>query len=270
VTQLSTSDRAGSHIFDNDRSAASDRLRCLADVLDRFTTDRLDYAGIPEGARCLELGGGCGSIAVWMAEVSGPDGAVVATDVKPQHFQAHPRVSVVEHNLVTDALPAGPFDLIHARLLLAYLPSRRQILPRLVQALAPRGALVVEEWGAAGPAGILTSAAPDAADLYQRYHHALLAVLVAQGTDTAWCRQVPQAMLDAGLVDVDTETHARSWHGGSAGCRLPIAVFTAGWDQLVAHGADPEDLERLHDVLTDPRTVLLGDTTFSTVGRKTP
>jgi SAM-dependent methyltransferase len=254
--------------MDNDQPTAPDTLRYLAEILDSFTTYRLELAGVPEGGRCLELGAGSGSIAVWLADAVGEDGSVVATDIQPRHIPAHPRVRVLAHNLATDPLPPGRFDVINARLLLAHLPTRRRSLTSLADALAPGGFLLVEEWGAAGPAGILSATEPDAADLYSRYQATLLEVFTAHGTDTAWCRQVAGTMIDAGLVDVEVELNAQSWPGGSAGCRLPIAVFTEAWDQLVAHGADPDDLDRLHDVLCDPSTLLLGETTVSTVGRK--
>jgi 2-polyprenyl-3-methyl-5-hydroxy-6-metoxy-1,4-benzoquinol methylase len=43
-------------------------------------------------------------------------------------------------------LPAGRYDLIHARLVLSHLPQRRDVLARLVQALRPGGWLVVEDF----------------------------------------------------------------------------------------------------------------------------
>lgn len=50
------------------------------------------------------------------------------------------------HDIVKDPLPAHSFDLIHARLVLAHLPARDQVLPRLVASLRPGGWLVVEDF----------------------------------------------------------------------------------------------------------------------------
>jgi tRNA A58 N-methylase Trm61 len=46
--------------------------------------------GIAEGARCLEVGAGRGSIAAWLCRAVGPAGHVTATDLQtsmrwPQH-----------------------------------------------------------------------------------------------------------------------------------------------------------------------------------------
>lgn len=56
------------------------------------------------------------------------------------------RVEVHGHDIVKDPLPAHSFDLIHARLVLAHLPARDQVLPRLVASLRPGGWLVVEDF----------------------------------------------------------------------------------------------------------------------------
>ena len=55
------------------------------------------------------------------------------------------RVRFMEHNLLTDALPPGPFDLIMCRNLLYYLTAdhRERALSRLADALAPGGLLML-------------------------------------------------------------------------------------------------------------------------------
>jgi SAM-dependent methyltransferase len=255
------------YVLDNDQPTAAAMLQHLSTILDAFTIERLETAGVPEGGRCLELGAGNGSVAAWLAEMTGPRGSVVATDIKPQHVRPYRRVAVLDHNLVTDPLPPGPFDLIHARLLLAHLPQRRDILRRLLDVLGPYGVVLVEEWGATCPAMVLVAPDPDAATLYERYQHALLAVFAEQGNDTTWSRQVPAAMSEAGLVDIDTAVYAQSWPGGTAGCLLPVTVSAELRERLVRHGISGEDLDRLREALADPRVLVLGNLTWSTIGR---
>jgi protein-L-isoaspartate O-methyltransferase len=254
-----------SYVFDNDRPTAPDMLDHLSAVLDTATLRRLTKLGIAEGWRCLEVGAGNGSVAAWLAE-RGAD--VVATDIKPQHVRPHPGVTVLRHDVSTEELPPGPFHLIHARLLLAHLPQRCDVLFRMVERLAPGGALVIEEWGAVGAASVLYASDPDAGTLFDRYQTALVQLLKAQGNDGGWALRVPTVMVEAGLANVDTELSARSWRGGSAGCMLPVAVARELRDQLVAVGVAPSDLDSLAGVLADPATLLAGNLTVSTCGRQ--
>lgn len=267
MTTVSESRSGGRYVLDNDEPTAVAMLDCLSGVLDELTTARLRQAGVPVGGRCLEIGAGNGSIAARLAEQVGAIGQVIATDIKTQHVRAYPGVEVLAHDICVDPLPEGLFDVIHARLVLAHLPARREILGRLTQALAPGGALLIEEWGAR-PGAVLAAPDPDAADLYARYQRALLDVFAAWGNDNSWAASVPAAMLDAGLVAVDTTAHARSWTGGSAGCRLPIAVSSELHEHLVDAGMPAADLARLRELLADPALVLLGNLTYSTVGHR--
>jgi SAM-dependent methyltransferase len=269
VTTASASNPVRPYVLDNDQPTASAMLEHLSAILDGNTIERLESAGVPTGGRCLELGAGNGSIAAWLAAAVGSDGSVIATDIKPHHIRPYPRVTVLGHDLVTDPLPAGQFDLVHARLLLAHLPQRKQILRRLAAVLAPGGALVVEEWGEAGPGLVLDAPDPDTATLFERYQRALLGVFTAQGNDTSWSRQIASAMRECGLIDVDVSVYAQSWPGGTAGCLLPITVSAELRDRLLEHGISAEDLDLLRTRLADPRVLLVGNLTWSAIGRST-
>ncbi|HWG97756.1 MAG TPA: hypothetical protein VNV66_00145, partial [Pilimelia sp.] len=115
---------------------------------------------------------------------------------------------------------------------------------------------------------VLSSPVPDAAAIYGRYTAALVEVFRAFGNDPAWAAQVPQAMSDAGLVEVDTVCHADSWRGGSAGCLLPVVVSTELRAHLIEAGASADDLDALPEVMHHPDTLVLGNLTFSTIGRR--
>jgi SAM-dependent methyltransferase len=241
----------------------------LAEMLDPFTNRRLDQAGVRAGSRCLEVGAGSGTVAHWLAGRVGPGGEVIATDLDPTRIAGHPRITALTHDIVTDPLP-GRFDLIHARLVLAHLPERRQVLGRLVDALTPGGALVIDEFDASWDRCVLESPDPEAHRLFTAYQHALLAALLAAGADPGWGRQTHRAMRRAGLVQVDTEFWSRSWHGGQAGCLLPHAAAGQLHHQLTAAGMPAADLDRLRTLLLDPRLVIHGNTAVSTIGRPPP
>src|SRR4051794_39838469 len=72
-------------------------------------------AFVQPGWRCLEVGAGRGSMAVWLAERVGPTGHVVATDVDTRYLSRHEfsNLQVIEHNILEDPLDAlgpGSFD----------------------------------------------------------------------------------------------------------------------------------------------------------------
>jgi SAM-dependent methyltransferase len=265
----STEPGCSAYSFDNDDPAAADRHRHLADMLDPFTFARLAAAGDLTGRRCLEVGAGGGSVAGWLADRVGPHGHVLATDLNPRHLSTDRGYSVLRHDLVTEAVPAPPWDLIHARLVLLHLPERVEILGRLVAALAPGGILMLEEWATAYRGLVL--AAPDAAAsaLVDRYHDVLVErLLPANGNDPGWAGKVHSAMLAAGLSDVDTEIRSASWAGGTAGA-LIIAVNVAQLRSgFLSAGFTEEELDRLCRLAADPRLVVRGHFTYSTIGRR--
>ena len=75
-------------------------------------------------------------------------------------------------------------------------------------------------------------------------------------------------MLEAGLVDVDTQVSCRSWPGGSAGALLVAANIGQLRDKFLAAGMTDAQLDLLCHIITDPRLVLRGHLTYSTVGRR--
>jgi SAM-dependent methyltransferase len=265
---VSTGTPPSPYTFSNDRPTAVMLLAALAEMLDPFTQRRLTEAGIRRGGRCLEVGAGNGSIALWLAEQTGPDGTVTATDIRPQHIPRHPRVTMLKHNIAVDPLPAGPFDLIHARAVLQHLPERDTILARLAAALAPGGVLVVEELEARWSTAVLDTPDPAAHTIFAAYESALSKVLLDAGNDRTWCRRVHQAMCDAGLHEVNTEGWERSWRGGTGAGLLAYAGSTEKHHQLLQAGMDAAQLATLQWLAMNPALVLRGIPLLSTIGRR--
>jgi SAM-dependent methyltransferase len=255
--------------MDNDNPAATDHLAALAALLDPFTTARIDDLVHLTGTRCLEAGAGNGSIAVWLADHVGTTGFVLATDVKPRHIPLHPRLSTIRHDLSSQPLPDERYDFIHARLVLAHLPTRRHVLHRLVNALAQGGTLLIEDWDASRTDTVITAPSEEAAQLYTHYQQTVGDnVLAAAGTDRGWARRIHAAMIEEGLTDVDTVVHARSWTGGSPGCQLAAANLDQLREQLLAGGMTTEQIEELRPILDEPGLVVAGHPLCSTSGRK--
>lgn len=122
------------------------RLGHLASWADAVTIRRLENVKVGAGWRCLEVGAGVGSVARWLAEQVGDGGVVVATDINPRFLTEMPENTEVRlHDILSDDLEWGAYDLVHCRLVLQHLPDPRAALSRMVAALAPGGWLVVEE-----------------------------------------------------------------------------------------------------------------------------
>ena len=139
------------YLLTNAREQTVARFDALEEAFDFLTTGHLGRIGVAPGWRCLELGAGGGSIAAWLATQVGSAGRVVATDLDVSRFRTHSleQLEVRRLDLVTDALPVGPWDLIHERLVLQHVPARLQVLDRMVAALAPGGWIVLEDFDTA-------------------------------------------------------------------------------------------------------------------------
>ncbi|GAA4707237.1 class I SAM-dependent methyltransferase [Phytohabitans rumicis] len=255
--------------FDNRAPEADSQLRTLESFLDPITTARLAYPVLRRGAACWEVGAGGGSVARVMAAAVGPEGHVVASDLDPSHIEPDDNLSVVCHDARTDAAPSGaPFDVIHARLLLLHLPERRKVLRDLVDALAPGGWLVVEEFDCTAPLRVLTAPTDDAAKLFGQVMDVILGALQDRGADLAWAQDVHTEMVAAGLSEVDTVTHSESWTGGEPGAALHDLNSRTLEPRLVAAGLSVDQLTAFRKLAHDPSFASLSYQFVSTRGRK--
>lgn len=138
---------APDYAFPHSARDESRRLQLLEQHLDPLTKRRIQRLGISQGARCLEIGGGRGSITRWLSDVVGPAGRVIATDLQ-LGFLTEIDASNVErlrHDIRTDTFAPGSFDLIHTRAVLMHISPSVDLLRRMVTWLAPGGWVVFEE-----------------------------------------------------------------------------------------------------------------------------
>lgn len=136
------------YVFDNGAPQAPARLAALAEVFDPGSRRQILERGLGAGWRCLEIGGGLGTITRWLAERVGPAGSVLTTDIDPRHLHRLqlPNVEVCQHDVLVDPLPSGEFDLAVARLVLEHLPNPDIALSNMVRALLPGGWVLVEDF----------------------------------------------------------------------------------------------------------------------------
>jgi Methyltransferase domain len=114
-----------SYLLDNQQTEAGERFDALARLLDPVTFRHLDQTGVTTGWRCWEVGAGGVSVPAWLTARVGPAGRVLATDIDTSWLPADlAGVEVRRHDIGSDPAPDGPFDLVHARLVLVHVPAR--------------------------------------------------------------------------------------------------------------------------------------------------
>ncbi|HST48768.1 methyltransferase domain-containing protein [Jatrophihabitans sp.] len=196
-------DNSEGYLLDNRQSEAGERFQAMSELFDPVTFRHLEAVGIGPGWACWEVGAGSPSVPRWLAAQVGESGRVLATDLDTSWLPAgEAGYEVLRHEVGVDPVPAGEFDLIHARLLLVHLPRRAEVLASLVSALRPGGWLVIEDADTAlQPLACLDEYGP-AQRLANRVQTAFRSLLAARGADLAFGRTLPRLLREAGLEDV--------------------------------------------------------------------
>ncbi|MET0578341.1 MAG: class I SAM-dependent methyltransferase [Ilumatobacteraceae bacterium] len=256
------------YLLTNARSETVARFDALEEAFDALTVQHLARAGVGPGWRCLELGAGGGSIAHWLAEQVGPDGRVVALDldvsrVRPSSLD---QLEVRRHDLVTDDLPPGPWDLIHERLVLQHVPARIEVLDRIVAALAPGGWVVLEDFDT-GEVRTTDRDGPDH-ELIARVAVAFNGLLAARGGASSFAANARRELMDRGLVDTGSSGHVSIASGGTGFARAVAANTVQVREQLEASGFTSDELDHFLAVLDDPATLVGSPVLISTWGRQ--
>ncbi|MGF1428819.1 class I SAM-dependent methyltransferase [Kitasatospora sp. LaBMicrA B282] len=218
---------------------------------DPFTTERLAATGVGDGWHCLEVGAGEGEIARWLAARVAPTGEVLATDLTPERVAGAPGLRVERHDIARDPLPAGAFDLVHARLVLQLLPERRAVLERLRQALRPGGWIQIDEFDVSyGP--VLTAPTEAAAELYRTFLTAKNRAFAATGAHPVWGREAAADLAAAGFTALDPQPRIVLWRAGHPGLELLVSHTRTLRDQLLAEGLTDGQLAEVRALLRHP------------------
>ena len=249
------------YVLDNAAAQSPTRMRYLACLYDANTFRHLEARGLGQGWRCLEIGGGGGSVAQWLSERVGPSGQVIVTDIDPR-LLGHLRRSNVEvrvHDIALDPLEEEAFDLAHARLVLEHVPAREAALNRIVRAVRPGGWIVVEDFegGNLRPdPGAYRGEQPIAAYTLMRE------VMAECGVDLHYGRRLPGLMRAAGLVECGAEGRVFVHQPNSPGLRMLRANLEQLRGAILGTGRMSEaefdaDLERLEsDDILIPSPIL--------------
>jgi SAM-dependent methyltransferase len=203
------------YLLDNRQVEAGPRLVAISELFDPATFRLLSATGAGPGWRCWDVGAGGPSVPAWMAERVAPGGSVLATDIDCS-WMGDPgaagepgvvRVDVRRHDVVADPPPDGPFDLIHARLVLVHLPDRAAVAAMLAGLLRPGGWLVVEDADPAlQPLACIDEYGPDQ-ELANRIRNGFRALMAGRGVDLSFGRTLPRLFRDLGLIEIEAEAH---------------------------------------------------------------
>jgi len=218
------------------QAAEDDRLSLLEQILDPLSRQR--RALVQPGWRCLDVGAGRGSIAVWLAKQVGESGHVVATDIDLTYLKRLdvPNLEVRQHNILEDSLDAlGSFDLVCSRLTLFWLAGKQETaIQRMVECLRPGGWLLDEDadWGTLAP---VNPAHPYSARYNAAYRGGEW--WTERGYDPTFGRKLPVLFERCGLANIRHEATAEVVRGGSPWARWRQQTFEAirGWE-LADHG----------------------------------
>lgn len=240
------------YVFDNAWERGRARLATVEELLDPGSIRHLAALGVAPGWRCLEIGAGGGSIAQWLCERAGPSGSVTATDLDTRYLAVleAPNLEVRRHDVVADTLEADAFDLVHARLVLEHLPAREAVIHKLVRALKPGGALLIEALDYVSGVPVSTLGA----DEHERSQGVRLTEFGKAGLDAAYGRRLPAALRAAGLADVGNEGRVWVMEGGSPGARWFKLSMEQVRERLTGDGKlAAAEIDRMLEFFDDPQ-----------------
>ncbi|TAH36391.1 MAG: methyltransferase domain-containing protein [Planctomycetota bacterium] len=139
--------------------AELERLRHQHGVWRPLSEAAFDRVGVRAGWRVLDAGCGPGLVLADLRERVGPHGEIWGVDLVPAMLaearrmalqRGYDNVRLLQGDLHTVSLPPDSFDLIWLRWVLSFPPDPQVILQRLAAALAPGGALVVQDYNHEG------------------------------------------------------------------------------------------------------------------------
>ena len=245
------------YILDNAWQQQRQRLAGLEAWFDPGTIRHLEALGVSPGWRCLEIGGGGGSIAEWLCRRVGSEGYVLATDIDTRFLDAltHPNLEVRRHDILRDPLPEGAFDLVHSRFVLEHLADPMTTLRRMADALKPGGWLLAEATDSSNWLADPAANADDAA-LFARWTAAFVAFCRISGGDANLGRRMYGQFHQLGVSAIGAEGRVYMVRGGSPQAEVWRLTAEQVRERIVDAGLmTASDMERLLRLLTDPEFV---------------
>jgi SAM-dependent methyltransferase len=253
----------GTYVYDTEWREERERLAGMEALWDPGTIALMEGLGVDAGWRCVEVGAGGGSVTEWLADRVGGSGHVLATDLTTRYLDAieRPNVEVREHDVISEPLPEGEFDLAHARLLVEHVGT--QALAAMVDSLRPGGTLLVEDYDFCSAVSHPQSAA------VERAKDAVLGFMAQAGFDPDCGRKLPAELAGLGLEEIGSEGRVRVYDGGSPGLAFYRLSLTSLHDQLIEAGAiTGEQIDAALEAVDDPSITFLSPVMVACWGTK--
>jgi SAM-dependent methyltransferase len=255
----------------------STRLQRQAEELAADSAALLDRVGLRPGQSAIDLGCGPRGILDLLAERATPAGRVVGLDADPAHTAMAAQfvaerglgggVEIITADARATGLPAGSFDLVHARTLLVNLPDPAEVAAEMVRL--------------AKPGGWVASAEPDTEHAlcyppdpaFDRLCDIFTVAFRRNGADPWIGRRIPELFCQAGLEDVNVEARVQMYPPGNSRRTVRLDLVRSIRPQVLEMGlASAAELDELDAAvrphLTDPHTVVMSGLLFLTWGHK--
>ena len=224
--------------------------------------------------RCLDVGCGGGEVSLDLALRVGSGGAVVGVDLDGVKLDLARQVAMQRgvHNVeyrvanVYDLAEPARYDLVYCRMLLQHLSRPVDVLTRMWAAVAPGGAIVVED--ADFPASFCEPPNPG----FDFSLRAYCEVLERRGGDPAAGRKLFGYFAAADIAGAQVELVQRIDVDGAAK-RLTYSTLEATADAILAEGIATTDqvaaaLADLDQATRDPATIIGLPRTFQVWARR--
>lgn len=191
--------------------AEMQRLLHQAHVMEHDVARFLDAIGPIRNGSAVDFG--CGPIGILpeLARHVGPNGTVAGVDVEPSMIERAriecrrrglTNLALVGGEDVMGALPAGAFDLAHARMVLINVADPAAVLAELVRLVRPGGVVAVQEFDWS------TTECDPTNSAWQRLKELLAGLWSSRTFDPYLGRRLPTLLSEAGLVDVRAMSRA--------------------------------------------------------------
>lgn len=257
------------YVMDNSSDSSSERFKVLGSLLDPVTIEYMNKIGVSKGWKCLEVGGGGGSIVDWLCQRVGQHGQVVATDINTRLLKSlgHENLKVLEHDIGRDELPDNGFDVAHCRWVLIHVPEREMALQKMMNALKPGGWLFVEE-----PDTTFTEPESTVDDSLKEVFYKVRDGVRRLGSsvmDPSFAGRLPGLVRSLGLKSVSAQGRTQYIQGGTLGARVPQLRYQETKQRAIEAGYVTErEIEDGIALFDNPSFAYRWDLTVSVWGQR--
>jgi hypothetical protein len=164
-------------------------------------------------------------------------------------------------NIADADLPAGGFDLVHARWTLLHIAQRGDVLTKLVAAPKPGGTLFLEEPDCLPVQGLDRTG----------FHYVsmrVFSIVRERGSESFWARELPHMVAALGLRLLRATGEVPYFGGASELAEFWKMSWERVRDGVAASGGDVSAWDRELAELDDPSKLFVGPMTIAVIARK--